>query len=134
MIVGLFLGAVRQGWQSAFRQLPPLDDHVALPSPAGQLRYSLLHSLRPMRREVPLFQMGDDAEASRVFLLGHSVLQPALADILIRNAWVVPGDRHWVEAIVVYRLSAAGLAVEQQLEAWWQRLTLDQRLRAALLE
>jgi hypothetical protein len=73
-------------------------------------------------------------EFSELYILGQSVLQPALANILIENGWVVPGDKHWVEAVIAYRLSTAGLDIEQQLEAWWGKLTLDQRLRAALLE
>jgi hypothetical protein len=83
--------------------------------------------------QVTLYQMGG-TEFSELYILGQSVLQPALANILIENGWVVPGDKHWVEAVIAYRLSTAGLDIEQQLEAWWGKLTLDQRLRAALLE
>ena len=133
MLAGLLLGAIRQVWRQSFNALPPLASPVALPAPASHLRYSLLRSLRPMRRKVTLYQMGG-TEFSELYMLGQSILQPALANILIKNGWVVPGDKHWVEAVIAYHLSTAGLVIEQQLEVWWGQLTLDQRLRAALLE
>jgi hypothetical protein len=133
VLAALLVGAVRQVWRQSFNTLPPLASPVALPSAASHLRYSLLRSLQPMRRKVTLYQLGG-TEFSEFYILGQSILQPVLANILIKNGWVIPGDKHWVEAIITYRLSTAGLAIEQQLEAWWNGLTLDQRLRAALLE
>jgi len=133
MLAGLLVGTVRQVWGRAFNALPPLASPVALPATASHLRYSLLRSLRALRRKVTLYQMGGP-EFSEMYILGQSILQPAIADILIRNGWVIPADKHWVESIITYRLSTAGLSLELQLEEWWKALTLDQRLRAALLE
>lgn len=131
MLAALVVSGVRRTWWRAFNTLPPLAG--VLPNNACRLRYSLLRSLRQLRRQMTLYQLGG-TEYSECYVLGHSVLQPALANILIKNGWVVPGGAHWVKEIIKYRLSSTGLAVEQQLEAWWAQLTLDQRLRAALLE
>lgn len=133
MLAALFVGAVRKAWWRSFNTLPPLASTGTLPDNASHLRYSLLRSLQQLRRQMTLYQLGGN-EYSECYVLGHCVVQPALANILIKNGWVVPGSPHWVKEIIKYQLSAAGLAVEQQLEAWWAQLTLDQRLRAALLE
>ncbi|KAB2926557.1 MAG: hypothetical protein F9K30_06435 [Dechloromonas sp.] len=133
MLAALFVGAVRKAWWHAFNRLPPLTSAICLPANASHLRYSLLRSLQMLRRQMTLYQLGG-TEFSECYILGHCVMQPALAGILIKNGWVIPGDRHWVETVIKYQLSSAGLAVEQQLEEWWDTLTLNQRLRAALLE
>lgn len=135
MLAALLVSAVRKTWWQSFNSLPPLasSSSALLPSNASHLRYSLLRSLKLLRRQMTLFQLGG-AEFSGCYILGHSVLQPALASILIKNGWVVPGGPHWIKEVIKYQLSSAGLAVEQQLEVWWAELTLDQRLRAALLE
>lgn len=134
MLAALLVSAVRKTWWQSFNSLPPLASSGAqLPSNASHLRYSLLRSLKLLRRQMTLFQLGG-TEFSECYILGHSVLQPALAGILIKNGWVVPGGAHWVKEVIKYQLSFTGLAVEQQLEVWWAELTLDQRLRAALLE
>lgn len=134
MLAALLVSAVRKTWWQSFNSLPPLASSGALlPANASHLRYSLLRSLKQLRRQMTLFQLGG-TEFSECYILGHSVLQPALAGILIKNGWVVPGGPHWVKEVIKYQLSSTGLAVEQQLELWWAELTLDQRLRAALLE
>ncbi|PKO88120.1 MAG: hypothetical protein CVU18_08340 [Betaproteobacteria bacterium HGW-Betaproteobacteria-12] len=132
MLAALIVGAVRQAWWQSFKALPPLATASTLPANASHLRFSLLRSLKQLRR-MTLYQLGG-TEFSECYILGHNVVQPALASILIKNGWVVPGAKHWVKEIIKFQLSSAGLAVEQQLEAWWATLTLDQRLRAALLE
>jgi len=134
MLAGLLVGAVRKIWWQSFNSLPPLASSAALlPSNASHLRYSLLRSLKLLRRQMTLFQLGG-TEYTECYILGHNVLQPALAGILIKNGWVVPGGPHWGKEVIKYQLSSAGFAVEEQLEVWWAELTLNQRLRAALLE
>lgn len=134
MLASFLVGAVRKFWWQSFNSLPPLASSDALlPSNASHLRYSLLRLLKQLRRKMTLFQLGG-TDFSECYILGYGVLQPALAGILIKNGWVVPGGTRWANEVVKYQLSSAGFAVEQQLEVWWAELTLNQRLRAALLE
>ena len=134
MLAAFLVGAVRKVWWQSFNSLPPLASSDApLPSNASHLRYSLLRLLKQLRRQMTLFQLGG-TEFFECYILGYSVLQPALASILIKNGWVVPGGANWAKEVIKYQLSSAGFAVEQQLEVWWAELTLNQRLRAALLE
>ncbi len=132
MLIGLFIKTVRREWWKAFATLPPFDDGGSLPSSARSLRFSLLRSLQLLQK-VSLYQVGG-TKFSEYYLLGHSLVQPSIAKMLIKNGWVVPGNAHWVNNIVKYRLSSTGLALERQLEAWWAELTFGQRLRAVLLE
>lgn len=128
----LLLGAVRNILAKSFRALPPLPAAASLPADVSCLRFSLMRALQAMR-STALQQVGSSG-IFECYVVGHSLLQPAIAGILIANGWVVAGQPHWVEAIVQYHLSATGQALRTQLEAWWANLTLAQRLRAALLE
>ncbi|HEX6736479.1 MAG TPA: hypothetical protein VF096_16860 [Azonexus sp.] len=132
VLAGYFLSAIRRVWWKSFSDLPPLGAPVALPSNASRLRFSLLRSLRQLER-TSLYQMGG-TKFSECYVIGGAMVLPAVANILIKNGWVVQGGTHWIEEIVKYQLSSAGWAMERQLEAWWAELTLGQRLRAALLE
>lgn len=135
MLAAFLFSALRKSWTKSFRTLPPLANATPvapLPASVNCLRFSLMRALQHVRLTC-LYQFGDK-EFSECYTIGNSPLQPVIANILIRNGWVVPGQPHWVEAIIQYHLSTAGLAVESQLEAWWAGLTLEQRLRAALLE
>lgn len=135
MLAAFLFSALRKARTKSFRTLPPLATVAPvapLPPSVHCLRFSLMRALQHVRATC-LYQFGDK-EFSECYTIGNSPLQPVIANILIRNGWVVPGQPHWVEAIIQYHLSTAGLAVESQLEAWWAGLTLEQRLRAALLE
>lgn len=132
MLAGLFISAVRQAWWKSFNDLPPLTTAATLPANARCLRFSLMRSLQQLQKTT-LYQMGG-TKFSECYVIGHSLVQPAIANLLIKNGWVTPGGRHWVKEVIKYQLSSTGLALERQLEAWWAELTLEQRLRAALLE
>lgn len=131
MLAALLFRSLRESLAKSFRDLPPLTT-VDLPSNLRSLRFSLMRALQHIR-STSLYRFGGK-EFSECYIVGNSPLQPVIADILISHGWVIPGQQHWVEAIVQYHLSSAGLAVETQLETWWSGLTLKQRLRAALLE
>ena len=132
MLAGLLFRALREPFRKAFLRLPPLPAETSLPAEINGLRFSLMRALQGMR-SATLQQFGKDG-VYEYYAIGYSALQPAIAITLITHGWVIAAQPHWVEAIVQYRLSAAGLAVENQLEAWWAALTLEQRLRAVLLE
>lgn len=132
MLAAFFIKAMREVWWKSFRTLPPLEAAASLPANVSSLRYSLMRALQQIR-STSLHQFGHNGVFD-YYVAGDSPVHPMIATILIKNDWVVVGRPHWVEAIVQYQLSSAGLTLKNQLEAWWADLTLQQRLRAALLE
>lgn len=132
MLAGLLFKVLREPFRKAFLGLPPLPATTSLPAEINGLRFSLMRALQGVRAAT-LQQFGKGG-LYETYAIGYSALQPAIAIALITHGWVTAGQPHWIEAVVHYRLSATGLAVENQLEAWWADLTLEQRLRAVLLE
>lgn len=132
MLAGLLFRVLREPFRKAFLGLPPLPAATALPAEINGVRFSLMRALQGMR-SATMQQFGGNGPFE-YYAIGYSTLQPAIAIALISHGWVVTAHPHWIEAVVQYRLSAAGLAVKNQLEAWWAELTLEQRLRAVLLE
>ncbi len=132
MLAALLFRALREPVRKSFVALPPLSAATPLPTDITGLRFSLMRALQGIR-STALQQFGGSGLFD-CYMVGHSVLQPAIAVSLITHGWVVVGRPHWVEAIVQYRLSDTGLALKNQLEAWWAELTLEQRLHAVLLE
>lgn len=131
MLAGLLFRALREPFRQAFVHLPPLPATSALPDEITGLRFSLMRAMQGMR-SATLHQFGGNG-LFEYYLIGYSVLQPAIAIALIKHDWVTAGP-HWIESVAQYHLSATGLAVKQQLEDWWAALTVAQRLRAVLLE
>lgn len=131
MLAGLFFRVLREPFRQAFVHLPPLPSTDALPASINGLRFSLMRALQGMR-SATLHQFGGNG-LFEYYAIGYSVMQPAIAIILIKNSWVTANPR-WIESVTQYHLSAAGLAVKNQLEDWWGGLTMAQRMRAVLLE
>jgi len=132
MLVGLIFRGLRELRGRAFLALPPLPVTPSLPPEVKEFRFTLMRALQGMR-SATLQQFGA-SEPFEYYAVGYSALHPAMAKALITHGWVTTGRPHWVEAVVQYRLSPAGLALAHELESWWRGLTPGQRLRAALLE
>jgi hypothetical protein len=84
-------------------------------------------------RTLYLYRFGKN-EAFEQFMVGPHMLHPAVGKVLIRYGWVAAGQAMWAEAVAQYRLSPRGVALKNDLEAWWATLTLSQRLRVVLTE
>jgi hypothetical protein len=132
MLVGLVFRVLREPFKKAFLDLPPLPAPEPLPADINGARYTLMRALQGMRAAT-LQQFGV-SEPFEYYAIGYSALHPVMAKALITHGWVTAARPHWAEAVVQYRLSPAGLALKIELEAWWEDMTLGQRLRAALLE
>jgi len=132
MLIGLLFRGLREPFKKAFVALPPLPAAQSLPADINGFRFTLMRTLQGMR-SATLQQFGS-SEPFEYYTIGYSALHPFMAKALITHGWVTAARPHWVEAVVQYRLSPAGLALENELEAWWQALTPGQRLRAVLLE
>lgn len=132
MLIGLAFRVLREPFRKAFVNLPQFSATKSLPADINGVRFSLMRALQAVRAAT-LQQFGGDGPFEH-YMVGYSALPPVMGKALIAHGWVTVARPHWIEAIVQYRLSDAGLALEYELEAWWAALTLGQRLRAALLE
>ncbi len=95
------------------------------------LRARLLDVLETLDRGHPLAVMS--AAAPAVFLAGCPDI-PLLAGVLFTYGYVQIAGRHRLNPNVVYfRLSEAGKRKLREGRAWWNGLTLWQRLRVRLL-
>ena len=132
MLIGLAFRFLREPYRDAVLDLPPLSCSKVLPAEIDGVRFSLMRALQGVLA-ASLHQFGV-SEPFQYYSIGHTVLQPVIAKSLISHGWVTAGRPHWTEAVVQYRLSADGLQLKEELESWWQAMTLSQRLRALLIE
>ncbi|MFZ2855293.1 MAG: hypothetical protein WAZ34_14450 [Rhodocyclaceae bacterium] len=132
MLIGLAFRLLREPYAKALADFPPLCSKQALPAEIDGVRFSLMRALQGVLA-ASLHQFGVK-EPFQYYAIGHTVLQPVIARVLINHGWVTAGRPHWSAAVIQYRLSADGLELKRELESWWSALTLGQRLRALLVE
>lgn len=132
MLIGLVFRLLREPYAKAFANFPALCSKQALPAEIDGVRFSIMRALQGVLA-ASLHQFGVK-EPFQYYAIGHTVLQPVIAKVLISHGWVTAGRPHWSAAVVQYRLSADGLELKRELESWWAGLTLGQRLRALLVE